>query len=527
MKNKRNHNSAITIRYAISRFLIASVFVCSGFLQSLFGNLETSSVVGFQDFEIKKGWTRLEMPFVHLDKKYFTLNEILKSDAAVEGDEVYYYTLSPTNFNLLLEAKAVQTDNGVHFYKVDKSRRGEGVSAPKAVCVDAFVLLPSLTLETLDGKRSNIRIRYFRKSDVTTKFTLSGEVPTSVVLDIKNKVSPFAEWIRKRICCEIYNNSLDQVISMIAAKEEFSGDHSFTDELLECARKTGPIYFYAYFKGKEDEPALILFNPINGKFINENNPEKRRGGSFDINTSLVARFGSVEDEFAADKIPIERRLPLEIVEEINRLLNARYFDDKRLFWIVKSDGSTRMVTYDKSSNSVIDCVNGARFNLERDDIVGFSDVPFPKDRSSKRPPINGKGRYLTRDEVKSLEKTIMPYHINFTFWGLMLWAIGQVLQGISTKVIAPIIPEDIPWLRKALWWIFYVVIPIGFIVSIIKKISSTKKGGDQSVDVPQVTVTSNSDSQNAEAIEGGTMGVDPIVDATNLEGVAGQPEVKK
>ena len=118
---------------------------------------------------------------------------------------------------------------------------------------------------------------------------------------------------------------------------------------------------------------------------------------------------------------------------------------------------------------------GVVCNLERDDIVGFSDVPVPTDRSIERPPILGKGRYLTRDEVKHLERTIMPYHTNFTLWTVIAWIVGQILQGISSHMFGSVFPSKVSSIRKVLCRLFYFVIPIGFIVAPIKGFIQSQK----------------------------------------------------
>ncbi len=493
---KKNHASEIMS--CVNR-------ICLLILMSLFGAVScrgetVSSIVGYQQFEIKKGWLWLEMPFKGLDGNYFTLQAILKSNAACEGDEVYYYTLTPTNINILLAAKVERTDDGLHFFQVNSKCAGDGTVSRVVnheMNVDNFTLLP-----TISSNNAKVRIRYFRKTDETTEFTISGEVSPLLLTDESDEktisdMSSLAVWIKNRICYQAYKDNMDTLVSMMTKDESLKSGRSFVDELLEFARMKGPVYFYAHFKGKEDTPTRVLFNPINSKFINASKdgaPTK-----IEIDTSIIREFGTVDDEFASNKIESARRLPVDIIEEMNRLLHAGFFDYKELFWLVKKNGSTILVMYDKNAHSVIDCRKGAVCNLEREDIVGFSDVPVPNDRSAGRPPIIGKGRYLTRDEVEYLERIILPYHINLTFWSIIVWIIGQVLQVISNKVIAHIIPEEIPSMRKVLLWIFYLVLPIGLFVSIIKKLISKKRGGDPDVDVPPATGTSNSESKNVEA----------------------------
>ncbi len=451
-------------------FLIAICLGCAG---RCLAEFVSSTTVGYQRFEIKKGWLALEMPFKEVGGNYFTLNELLKQNAAREGDVVYYYSLTPTDFSLILEAKVEQTDSGLHFFQVNTNRADNGDICRvvnRTTNVDHVTLVP-----TLPSSNAKIRIRFFRRTDEVTNFELSGEV-APLLMEVEKVISDMnslSVWIKNRICYQVYRDNIADIVSMMAKEDGLQMGRSFADELLVVARKAGPIYFYAYVKGKESEPTRVLFNPINGKFINA---DKDAGGvEIEIDTSTIRKFGTVEDEFAPNVIASGQRLPVDIVEEMNRLLHAGFFDYKELFWIVKSDGSTIKVMYDKNSRSVIDCNMGMVCNLERDDIVGLSDVPVPNDRSIERPPIIGRGRYLTHDEVKNLESTIMPFHINLTLWTIISWIIGQILQGISSRIFGRVTLPKRSSIRKVLSSIFYFVIPIGFIVCLVKRCCPVKK----------------------------------------------------
>lgn len=467
---KKNNDSWKVSCIIKTCFLVAISLGCTGRCLAEFASAMT---VGFQKFEIKKGWLALEMPFKEVGGNYFTLNELLKQNAAREGDVVYYYSVTPTDFSLILEAKVEQTDSGLHFFQVNTNRTDNGDICRvvnRTTNVDQVILVP-----TLPSSNAKLRIRLFRKTDEVTNFELSGEV-CPLLMDVGKVISDvnsLSAWIKNRICYQVYRDNIADIVSMMAKDDSLQLGRSFVDELLVVARKTGPIYFYAYVKGKENKPTRVLFNPINGKFINAD--KDAEGVEIVIDTSTIRKFGTVEDEFAPNVIASAQRLPVDIVEEMNRLLHAGFFDYKELFWIVKSDGSTIKVMYDKNSRSVIECEMGMVCNLERDDIVGLSDVPFPKDRSIERPPIIGKGRYLTHDEVKHLESTIMPYHINLTLWTIISWIIGQILQGISSRIFGSVTMPKRSSIRKVLFMIFYFVIPIGFIVCLVKRCCSAKK----------------------------------------------------
>lgn len=423
-------------RYLSACICVAIVFIATH--RTIAKGIESDNIVGYMETEIRKGWTRIVISVTDLDGKRYCLNEFLKSNAARAGDLVCYHTVSQTNINILLKAQVKQTDQGLHFYDVDSG-----------TCRDDYPLLPT-------WEDAKVIIRYFRETDEVTPFSIAGQVP-GILLEPSKSITDLpslANWIRNRICYEVYNNSLDKVMTFMTGKGDLPTDHSFANELLEYARKEGPIYFYAFFKGEEATPTRIYFNPIKGEFMDEN------GVGRELDTSNVRKFGSVEDEFALHKIDKARRLPADIVEDMNRLLKAHFFDDKKLFWLVKRDGSSRLVTYDDVSKFVIDCNTGARYNLDRDDIVGFSDVPNPKDRNVAPPPILGKGRYLSRDEVKELEKVVLPSHHNFGKW---LWLIGQIIQCCVTFFIGRIIPPGLSKAKRILTICFYFILPIGFI----------------------------------------------------------------
>ena len=456
--------------------------------------VESLNIVGYHNFEMKQGWLWLEMPFKEMGGNYFTLNDLLKQNAAREGDVVYYYSLTPTNFNIILEAIVEQTDSGLHFFRVISKRADNGAVSREVnheMNVDHFTLVP-----TLSSNDAKVRIRFFRKTDEVTNFQLFGEVSPLLMETQKviSDVNSLSAWIKIRICCQVYRDDMDSIVSMMAKEDSLQSGRSFVDELLSATRRVGPIYFYAYFKGKEDKPTRVLFNPINSKFINAS--EDGAGGEIEIDTSIIRKFGTVEDEFASNKIESSQRMPIDIIEEMNRLLHAGFFDYKELFWVVKKDGSTLVAMYDKHSHSVIDCRMGVAFNLERDDIVGLSDVPVPDDRSIERPPIIGRGRYLTHDEVKHLESLIMPCHINLTLWTVISWIIGHILQGISSRMFGSVPLPKRSSIRKVLCLIFYFVIPIGFIVCLVKRCCSIKKKTEErSTEVLQESATCDSEGK--------------------------------
>ena len=104
-------------------FIIAISLSC---LTHDLAGVESLNIVGYHSFEMKQGWLWLEMPFKEMGGNYFTLNDLLKQNAAREGDVVYYYSLAPTNFNIILEAMVEQTDNGLHFFRVISKRADNG-----------------------------------------------------------------------------------------------------------------------------------------------------------------------------------------------------------------------------------------------------------------------------------------------------------------------------------------------------------------------------------------------------------------
>jgi hypothetical protein len=405
--------------------------ICVGLESSNCVEVVSENIVGYKRFVIKPcGVTRLDVMFGAVNGGFLPLDQLLPKEPAdyglfglIEGDVLHYYKLKSTN--ILFSAEARKLSDGLHLFCKNTGK-----------CVDKMLLPVTQGFNGEGVSNSDLRIIVKRKGNVETRLTMAGEVRNVIRNPTEQDVNSnrdLINWLRIEILSTL--NILDERIS------------EFTDPVVDLLyireglikRENGivenrlfPLKFYVEYKfdGRFEE---ITFNPIKGIFTNI------RGLEVVLSTKLINRISTIEDEYTKNVLPHNERLPKKCVDKLNELLGLGFFDYKEMFWIVLDDDTTRLVKMVDRTNAVIlDVYTGIRYNLERDDIVGFSAYPNKDNKEVLRPQIYGNGCYLSSSEAKELERLILPKKTSAPFWsliGLLGWLVQAVAQTLLDSKI--------------------------------------------------------------------------------------------
>ncbi len=391
------------------------------------GDPSSDSVLGYQIFKIGKGEASIKMPFTEVSGKCLTIKELLRQNAVRDGDAVCYYEVSGTNKHPLLVAVARKREDGFHFFNLDDGQ-----------IADNFVLLPS-------GKSCSLEIEYRRVVQEETEFTLSGAIPGLVYQTLAESSeeiestnassgvklmdsSSLCSWISRKIGRKVYEESLGDV----ASKHGFSIDKFDEELLLKYARKYGPVLFDVYYNA--NEPRTIMYDPIRAQFVSVVSNRCRK---IEINTHTVRRFEAISDDVTSKVISSSRNLPRDIVDEMNKLLNEGFFDDKKFFYIRRIIFGKQLVTYDKETSGVYAWPRtelNPKIDLSGIDILGFEIVPDDISIHEKGTRI-GNYRRLNEAEVKELEEKLVPRH--YIFWSWFFSTIGQLFFSFILRKSKP------------------------------------------------------------------------------------------
>ena len=414
--------------------------------------IESGGIVGYQILTIEKGETDISMPFVkgYNDGKgqfFFTLETF--KEIAEEGDEVCFYD---STSNLIFMARAEKVRDGFHFFS---EKTGE--------VVDSCLYLPVLY------SGSKLCIRYKRVKDVSSQLTVGGNVFQfenvgfdKDIVDMKS----LSDWMRWRICHQIFKAKKEDVFMDIVKEADFAKaldtKPGFIQAILKSAKQR-PFLFYMFEGG--NCARLVAFDPTTGTFT-----DGERGHDLEIDSAKVSRFGGVINEYAKSKIPLEQRLPTDIVDELNQLLKDRFFDEKNLCELVFMDGTTRCVTIDPETKSVRDARKGMAYNLSRSDIVGLRSIPNSNDVNVAYASIRGKVHFLSEEDVRDYEANLIPARES-KIWLGMIYLIQAFISALLGVIMTSLFPPGTSVFKKILLVLSGILLVI-WLVQLIKKVIS-------------------------------------------------------
>lgn len=394
----------------------------------------SADVVGYQTFTITKGETDIRMPFVNgkndgEDQKFFTLEFFRKE--AMGGDSVRFYDFQS---NLIFGARAELTHDGLHFFS---EKTGE--------VVDHCPFPPVFFAD------NQLYIYYHRETNVTSQLTIEGSVfLEESVFQVEKKIidlESLSDWMRWRIFHQIYQEVHGGVFTNILMRGNFGASQQaldtkqgFVQSVLESLGQDSSFFFYL-FDG-ENKAQLIAFDPVANDFT-----DKEGNYKISVDSRSVSGFGAVLDKYKKSTIPQCRRLPADIVEELNQLLKERFFDEKKLCELVFKDGTKRCVTINPEAMSVRDAKTAIQYNLSRSDIVGLRSILSLKDLNETY-SVRGKVDLLSEDDVREYELNLLPNR-RIWFW-TWLGYLFQLVLGIITNVVSDKIkPLFLPETYKA------------------------------------------------------------------------------
>lgn len=412
--------------------------------------LESHDVVGFQILTIEKGETDISMPFVkgYNDGKgqfFFTLEAF--KEIAVEGDEVRFYdSLS----NLIFKVRAEKTRDGLHFFS---EKTGE--------VLDSYPYLPVLY------SGSNLCVKYKRVKDVSSSLSVEGKVFQFEDLGFDKDIvdmKSLSDWMRWRICHQIFKAKKEDVFMDIVMETDFGNaldtKPGFIQAVLKSAKQFRPFFFYMFEGG--NCARLVAFDPTTGTFT-----DGERGYDLEVDSTKVSRFGGVINEYAKSKIPLEQRLPTDIVDELNHLLKDRFFDEKNLCELVFADGTTRCVTIEPENKSVRDAQKGIAYNLSRSDIIGLRSIPNSNDVNVAYASIRGKVHFLSEDDVRNYEANLIPDRES-KLWLGMIYLIQAFISALLGVIMTSLFPPGTSVYKKILLVLSGIILVI-WLVRLIKK----------------------------------------------------------
>ena len=411
--------------------------------------LESHDVVGFQSLTIAKGEKDIGMPFVKgyndgNGQFFFTLEAF--KEIAEEGDEVRFYD---SQSNLIFMAKAEKTRDGVHFFS---NKTGE--------VVDSYPYLPVLY------SGSNLCIKYKREKDASSQLAVSG-----IVFQIENMgfdkdivdMKSLSDWMCWRICHQIFEAKKEDVFMDIVMEGDFEKaldtKPGFIQAVLKSAKQCRPFLFYMFEGG--NCARLVAFDPTTGTFT-----DGERGHYLEVDSTRVSRFGGVINEYAKSKIPLEQRLPTDIVDELNHLLKDRFFDEKNLCELVFADGTTRCVTIDPEKKSVRDAKKGMAYNLSRSDIIGLRSIPNSNDVNVAYASICGNVHFLSEEEVREYAANLIPDRES-KLWLWMIYIIQAAISAVLGLMVKSLFSPGSSVFKKILMVLSGVVLVI-WVVRLLK-----------------------------------------------------------
>ena len=411
--------------------------------------IESGGIVGYQILIIEKGETNISMPFVKCyndgNGQFFFTLETFK-EIVEEGDEVRFYN---SKSNLIFMARAEKTHDGLHFFS---EKTGE--------VVDRCLYLPVLY------SGSDLCIKYRRMKDVSSQLTISGTVFQfedvgfdKDVVDMKS----LSNWMCWRICHQIFKAKKEDVFMDIVMESDFEKALDTKPDFIQAVLKSAkqrPFLFYMFEGG--NCARLVAFDPATGTFT-----DGERGHDLEIDSAKVSRFGGVINEYAKSKIPLEQRLPTDIVDELNQLLKDRFFDEKNLCELVFRDGTTRCVTIDRETKSVRDARKGMAYNLSRSDIIGLRSIPNSNDVNVAYASIRGKVHFLSEEDVRDYEANLIPDRES-KLWLGMIYLIQAFISALLGVLMTSLFPPGTSVYKKILLVLSGIILVI-WLVRLIKK----------------------------------------------------------
>ena len=411
----------------------------------------STGIVGYQIITIEKGEEDISMPLVKCDNggegQFFFTLEAFKG-IAEEGDEVCF---CDSKSNLVFMARAEKTHDGLHFFS---EKTGE--------VVDGYPYLPVLY------SGSDLCIKYRREKDVSSQLTLEGMVfqfeDVGFDKDVVDMRS-LSDWMRWRICHQIFKKKEADVFMDIVMEADFEKaldtKPGFIQAILKSAKQSRPFLFYMFEGG--NCARLVAFDPVSGTFT-----DGEQGYLLEVDSTKVSRFGGVINEYAKSKIPLEQRLPDDILDELNHLLKDRFFDEKNLCELVFMDGTTRCVTIDPETKSVRDAKKGMEYNLSRSDIFGLRSIPNSNGVYVVDTSIRGKVHFLSEEDVRDYEANLIPARES-KFLALGLYLIQAFIGALLSVIMTSLFPPGTSVFKKILLILSGVVL-VMWLVRLVKKV---------------------------------------------------------
>ena len=398
--------------------LTIAISMCLAVFGIAFGDAESenivcytsANIVGYTENRIAKGTTRIVSPFTEIGGGFHPLRVF--SEVAVEGDEIYYYA----GTNIFFKAVVSPIAGELHF-----------ISAKTGDVVDDY-LLPAV----LDGTK--LKILYRRRKDVESLFHITGEVPKVILSDspvqngagddVNQDMGAFAAYIRD--CLRARSESgkgRDAGLYTPLENGEKTLSAKHVDEWLDSLDKMLVGQFYVRY---ESGVKLVEFNAGTGRFV-----DVELGTQVEFDSKYVKAFEYVEREGTVKSVSESNRMPKEIVEDMNTLLNRKFFDDKSLLYVIYKKEPSKLA-YIAGDSVLRDAQNGFPVPCDKGDIECLSAYPNPKHPDASKRAVYGKCRYLSDAEVVALQEQLLP-RLSISEW-FLTW-IYPILTGLLVTIV--------------------------------------------------------------------------------------------